>query len=474
MDEDDLDAVLDATQDLLERLRELNGFDPDDIASIIFTTTADLRSTFPARAARRLGWTQVPMMCAHEIDAASAIMRCVRVLIHWNTDTPNAQVRHAYLRGSRLLRPDWAIPPLGGAAGHLTAPERPELEASQAALHQGEQAPIALAPVPDVAVQQAPPPPPAGPRCSVVEIAPVAILGEPGTYSHEAVHGAFGRAVAVVPSDTFRHAFDAVQTGRARAALVPVENSTTGSIHEVYDLLLGRDLRILAEVVLPVHHALMARPGTALADVRAVASHPQALSQCDGWITKHGWASRGASDTAAAARLVAASDEPGFAAIGSRLAAELNGLDVLASDIQDVSENYTRFLLLVPPHTAGPGRVAPGFDLGVEQATAARPATSERTATPRPSDRPIKTSIIFATRHVAGDLYGCLAEFAVRELNLTKIESRPDRRTPWHYLFYLDFEGDVADGKVAQALRSVERHASFLRVLGSYPSRLLT
>lgn len=463
MDEDTLDAVLDATQDLLDRLREINGFDPDDLASILFTTTADLRSTFPARAARRLGWTQVPMMCAHEIDAPSAVMRCVRVLIHWNTDKPSREVRHAYLRNSRLLRPDWAIPPLGGAAGHITAPERPELEAEEAT-RAPSSAPAA--PAPEPAPTPAPTPAPAPVTAQVVPVAPVAFLGERGTYSHEAVHAAFGADTAVVPCETFRHAFDAVHDGRAHAALVPVENSTAGSIHEVYDLLLARDLRILAEVVLPVHHALMARPGTRLADVKTVLSHPQGLSQCNGWIAKHGWTPRAAANTAAAASFVASSEEVGLAAIGSRLAAELNGLEVIARDIQDVSENYTRFLLLVPPHTTGPNRVAPGFlPVGAE------PVEGDDA---RPSDRPIKTSIIFATRHVAGDLYACLAEFAVRELNLTKIESRPDRRTPWHYLFYLDFEGDVADQKVAQTLRSVERHASFLRVLGSYPSRLLS
>ncbi|TNF32687.1 MAG: prephenate dehydratase [Deltaproteobacteria bacterium] len=392
-------------------------------------------------------------------------MRCVRVLIHWNTDKSPREVRHAYLRNSRLLRPDWAIPPLGGAAGHLTAPERPELEAEQASFREEgtpPAAPVVVAqPEPPAAVKKAPAHP-----TRAVEIAPVAFLGDRGTYSHEAVLAAFGADTAVVPCDTFRHAFDAVHDGRAHAALVPVENSTAGSIHEVYDLLLARDLRILAEVVLPVHHALMARPGTRLADIQTVLSHPQGLSQCDGWIAKHRWTPRTTADTASAARLVAASEEPGLAAIGSRLAAELNGLEIVARDVQDVSENYTRFLLLVPPQSTGPGRVAPGFLPAGAVAVEGDDA--------RPSDRPIKTSIIFATRHVAGDLYACLAEFAVRELNLTKIESRPDRRTPWHYLFYLDFEGDVADQKVAQTLRSVERHASFLRVLGSYPSRLLT
>ena len=106
VDQDSLEEVLDATQDLLARLQELNGFSPDDLASIVFTTSADIRSTFPARAARRLGWTQVPMLCAQEIDAPEALARCVRVLIHWNADTTPAEVRHAYKKLIKVLHPD--------------------------------------------------------------------------------------------------------------------------------------------------------------------------------------------------------------------------------------------------------------------------------------------------------------------------------------------------------------------------------
>jgi len=450
VDEDALEEVLDATQDLLQRLQELNGFDPADLTSIIFTTSADIRSTFPARAARRLGWTMVPMLCAQEIDAPEALPRCVRVLLHWNTERPAAEVRHAYLRGSRILRPDWAVPPIAGPGGAVTAPERPIREAEEAAaIASGQPAPPAAPPAPSAPPRAVPPPPP-----TVVEVDPIAFLGEPGSFSHEAVLTAFGADTPVVSGSSFRRVFEAVHSGRAKSALLPVENSTSGSVYEVYDLLLTRDLRIVAEVVLPVRHALLARPGTQLSDVRSVASHPQALSQCAGWVESHGWLARPHSDTAGAARLVAESDEPGQAAIASAIAAELLGLEVLARDIQDVAENYTRFLLLVPSHLGAGPMVPPAFG-----------GTWEG---------PLKTSIIFATRHVAGDLYACLAELAVRDVNLTRIESRPDRRTPWHYLFYLDFEGDAQDPRMAQALRGLARHATFLRVLGSYPSRPLT
>ncbi|MCA9517266.1 MAG: prephenate dehydratase, partial [Myxococcales bacterium] len=289
-----------------------------------------------------------------------------------------------------------------------------------------------------------------------LDLGAVAVLGEPGSFSQEALASAFGRATPAVFGKTFRLVFDAVHSGRAKAALVPVENSTSGPIYEVYDLLLSHDLQIVAEVVLPVRHALLAPPGTALADVRTVVSHPQALSQCNAWIETHGWAQRPTSNTAGAARLVGAAEEPGLAAIASPMAGELHGLTVLANDIQDVSENYTRFILLVPSHIAARPLAVPGFAPGTDGL------------------RPVKTSIIFATRHVAGDLYGCLAEFAVRDINLTRIESRPDRRTPWHYLFYLDFEGEARDPRMAAALRGIQRHATFIRVLGSYPSRALT
>jgi prephenate dehydratase len=137
--------------------------------------------------------------------------------------------------------------------------------------------------------------------------------------------------------------------------------------------------------------------------------------------------------------------------VASAVAGSRYGLDVLARDIQDVADNYTRFLLLVPRAAFVTGARAPGFDAA----------------------SPIKTSLVFATRHQPGSLYAALAELAVRDISLTKIESRPDRRTPWSYIFYVDFEGDPSEPRVAQAVAALSRSASFVRVLGSYPTRTL-
>lgn len=448
---DSLEEILDATQDVLVRLQELNGFAQEDLASILFSMTPDLRATFPARAARRLGWLDVPMLCTNEVDAPSSVPRCIRVLIHWNTDKALKEVRHAYLRGSRVLRPDWAIPPLSGPSARLEAPEDP----LRAALAPAEGSPSGL-----LAGVPANPPPPGAPSSAAAAapaasaplvLTPIAFQGEPGAYSQEAIFGLLGPASACVPSPSFRAAFEAVNQGRAKAALLPVENSTTGSIHEVWDLLLMNDLQVVGEVILPVRHALLALPGASMKDLTHVVSHPQALTQCEGWILQHGWTPEPGSDTAGSARRIAELGDPHRAAIASTVAGQLYGLDVLAKGIQDVAENFTRFLLLVPRAAFVTGQRAPGFD----------PAS------------PVKTSLVFATRHQPGSLYGVLAEFAVRDVSLTKIESRPDRRTPWSYIFYVDIEGDPSEPRVAQALQALHRNASFVRILGSYPTRTL-
>lgn len=434
---DSLEQILEATMDVLVRLQELNGFAPDELASILFSTTQDLRSTFPARAARRLGWIEVPMLCTHEVDAPSSVPRCIRVLIHWNADKTPHEVRHAYLRGSRVLRPDWAIPPLSGPAAQLEAPEEP-LRAARA-----KPAPEADAGPSRTTADDA--------RTAPLVVEPVAFQGEPGAYSQAAIFGTLGPEASCVPCPSFRAAFDAVHDGRARAALLPVENSTTGSIHQVWDLLLSQDLQIVGEVILPVRHALLALPGATLFDIATVISHPQALNQCEGWIRTHGWTPEPQSDTAGSARRVAELGDPSHAAIASAVAGELYGLQILADKIQDVAENFTRFFLLVPRTAFVTGARAPGF-------------------TP---DGPIKTSLVFATRHQPGSLYQVLAEFAVRDVSLTKIESRPDRRTAWSYIFYVDIEGAPSEPRIAQALGALDRAASFVRVLGSYPTRTL-
>lgn len=269
----------------------------------------------------------------------------------------------------------------------------------------------------------------------------VAFQGENGAYSQEAAYQFFGAEVDTLPCRTFEDIFLAVEEGRADYGILPIENSAAGSINKAYDLLLERDLKIWGEVFLRVRHCLLANPGTKLEDVRWVRSHPQALAQCERFLARHGMEPIPAYDTAGSAKDLAAAPEPRVAVIASILAARLYGLEVLATGIEDLPFNYTRF-----------------FILGHED-----PPRAERN----------KTSVVFATRHVPGALYACLGEFAQRGLNLTKLESRPRRNKPWHYIFYLDFEGHWQDPPCAEALIGLLHKATFLKLLGSYPAATL-
>ena len=269
----------------------------------------------------------------------------------------------------------------------------------------------------------------------------VAFQGENGAYSQEAAYQFFGAEVDTLPCRTFEDIFLAVEEGRADYGILPIENSAAGSINKAYDLLLERDLKIWGEVFLRVRHCLLANPGTKLEDVRWVRSHPQALAQCERFLARHGMEPIPAYDTAGSAKDLAAAPEPRVAVIASTLAARLYGLEVLATEIEDLPFNYTRF-----------------FILGHED-----PPRAERN----------KTSVVFATRHVPGALYACLGEFAQRGLNLTKLESRPRRNKPWHYIFYLDFEGHWQDPPCAEALIGLLHKATFLKLLGSYPAATL-
>jgi prephenate dehydratase len=267
----------------------------------------------------------------------------------------------------------------------------------------------------------------------------VAFQGERGAYSEEAIQHFFGvEEMEPLPCQRLEDIFEAVEGGQARYGMLPVENSTAGSINEAYDLLLDRDLRIWGEVFLRVRHALLAPPGTTMADIRTVRSHPQALAQCERYLNGHGWMPETAYDTAGSARDLAAAPEPGVAVIASRLAGQLYGLEELAYPIEDLLHNYTRF-----------------FVLGHQE-----PPRAERN----------KTSLVFSTRHVPGALYECMGEFATRGINLTKIESRPRRDRLWSYVFYLDFEGHWQDPPCSEALTSLLLKASFVKVLGSYPA----
>jgi prephenate dehydratase len=266
----------------------------------------------------------------------------------------------------------------------------------------------------------------------------VAFQGIAGAYSEEAIRQFFGPDVESVPYRTLDDVFPAVENGEADYAMVPVENAVAGSVNRSYELLMERDLRISAETILRVHHMLLAVPGTQLADLERVRSHPQALAQCQHYMSRHDLKPEPAFDTAGSARELAANPEPGVAAIASKLAAEMYDLEIVAAAIEDFSFNYTRF-----------------FVLSLDD-----PPRAQRT----------KTSLVFSSRHQPGALYDCLGEFATRGINLTKIESRPRLNRPWQYIFYLDFEGHCQDPPCEAAIMALLRRSSFVKLLGSYPA----
>nr|D3U717.1 RecName: Full=Arogenate dehydratase 3; Short=PhADT3; AltName: Full=Prephenate dehydratase ADT3; Flags: Precursor [Petunia x hybrida]ACY79504.1 arogenate dehydratase 3 [Petunia x hybrida] len=282
----------------------------------------------------------------------------------------------------------------------------------------------------------------------------VAYQGVPGAYSEAAAGKAYPKCEAI-PCDQFEVAFQAVELWIADRAVLPIENSLGGSIHRNYDLLLRHRLHIVGEVQLPVHHCLLALPGVRKEYLTRVISHPQALAQCELTLTKLGLnvAREAVDDTAGAAEYIAANNLRDTAAIASSRAAELYGLDILEQGIQDDLSNVTRFVML------------------------AREPIIPRT------DRPFKTSIVFAHDKGTSVLFKVLSAFAFRNISLTKIESRPHRNRPirlvddanvgtakhFEYMFYVDFEASMADVRAQNALAEVQEFTSFLRVLGSYP-----
>jgi prephenate dehydratase len=266
----------------------------------------------------------------------------------------------------------------------------------------------------------------------------VAFQGERGAYSEEATYQFFGSEVTTQPCRSFEGIFEEVEAGAVDYGMLPVENSTAGSINQAYDLLLDHDLRVWGETVLRVRHTLLVPPGTALADIQMVRSHPHALAQCERYTLNQGWRAESTYDTAGSARDLAAKPEPGVAAIASRLAGQLYELEELAYGIEDSFYNYTRFFIL------------------------------SRDDPPRAQRN--KTSVVFAARHQPGALYECMGEFAKRRVNLTKLESRPRLNRPWQYIFYLDFDGHCQDPECEAALMGLLRRSSFVKLLGSYPA----
>jgi chorismate mutase/prephenate dehydratase len=264
----------------------------------------------------------------------------------------------------------------------------------------------------------------------------VAFLGPPATFSHMACVQHFGSSVRLLPENTIQDVFEAVEREKTDYGVVPVENSTEGPVSLTLDRFIQSEAKICAEIMTKISHDLISLSGDA-GEVRKIYSHPQALNQCREWLRKNfpQVQLEEAGSTAKAAQL--ASEDPQAAAVASSLAALLYGLKVVASQIEDHLNNSTRFLVL--------GRQG-----------------AERTGKD-------KTSVLFVVSHAPGTLFRVLQVFYEKGINLTKIESRPNKGKPWEYIFFIDFEGHAADPHVAEALDEVKERVLFVKLLGSYP-----
>ena len=264
----------------------------------------------------------------------------------------------------------------------------------------------------------------------------VAFQGETGAYSESAVYAFFGSSVKVKPCRNLSDVFESVEKGEMEFGVVPVENSIEGSVNQTYDLFLTHNLKVCGEIIIKIVHCLIAHHKTKLSEIKTVYSHLQALAQCRKFLEKLDCRLVPTFDTAGSAKMI---KDEGFidaGAVASERAAQIYGMSILAKDIGDVPNNYTRFFVL------------------------------SKHDSPRSGED--KTSIIFSIKSFPGSLCCVLEEFAARNINLTKIESRPTRQTPWEYNFYLDFEGHRNERQCREALKAIKDKTNFVKVLGSY------
>ncbi len=271
--------------------------------------------------------------------------------------------------------------------------------------------------------------------------------GEKGAFSQEAARKLLGERVKVVPCQRFEDVFVRLRERDVDAAVVPIENTLAGSVHENYDHLLEFDFEICGETNVRINHNLIAAPGVAFRNIRRVYSHPVALNQCLDFFTRNPQIERVPFyDTAGSVKMIMEEKPPGGAAIASAIAAEIYGAHILRRSLEDDRANFTRFFLLRRP----------------EDVQRRRPVAGA-------GKQDWKISLVFSIRNIPGALFRSLSAFALRDLNLTKIESRPLRGKPWEYLFYVDLVGRLEDPKVQKALGHLDELADFLRVLGCYP-----
>lgn len=264
----------------------------------------------------------------------------------------------------------------------------------------------------------------------------VSFQGEPGAYSEAAAASFFSEAVLTIPAQTFSDVLEKTSSGKTDYAVLPVENSLEGSVGESYDLLYLTDLTVVGEIYHRIEHCLIG--SGSLDDIDTVYSHPQALGQCRNFIERNSIKTVPTYDTAGSVKIIKDLGQNNVACIASKSASEIYGVPVIAENIANKSNNYTRFLVL---------------------SKHARPASGND-----------KTSIIFSIKHEPGSLFKIIENFYAGNVNLTKIESRPARTNTWEYNFYVDFEGHADDPKQKQMLESIRERTIYLKVLGSYPN----
>jgi len=273
--------------------------------------------------------------------------------------------------------------------------------------------------------------------CKNKEGLTVAFQGEVGAYSEEAAFQFFGTSIKIRPRETLEEVFKSVEEEGVQFGVVPVENSLEGSISRSYDLMLESSLHVCGEIELRVIHCLIAGPDASLDTLKTVYSHPQALAQCRNFLKHLNAVLIPSYDTAGSVKMIKERGLTDSAAIAGARAAEVYGMKVIAREIEDNPNNFTRFFIL-----------------------------ARKDSPPSGND---KTSIVFSTKDRPGALHEVLGELSRRNINLSKLESRPTRQKPWQYNFYLDFEGHREDDAAREALKNVESLSIFLKVLGSYP-----
>jgi len=259
----------------------------------------------------------------------------------------------------------------------------------------------------------------------------VSFQGERGAYSEDAAISFFAEKIETIPLATFSEVIDSTENDRTQYSVIPIENSLEGSVGESYDLLLATGLSVVGEIYYRVKHCLIGFDK--IENIDTVYSHPQALGQCRRFIQEYRLKTIPAYDTAGSVKIIKELGKKNISCIASRRASEIYEVPVIVEGIEDNANNYTRFLVLSKTKSSGD-----------------------------------KTSIIFSVKHEAGALFSILKEFNEYKINLTKIESRPNKSTPWEYNFYVDFDGNQDEPKIKELLSKIGQHSLFLKVLGSY------